>query len=318
MNVIYMASGTFAVPTLAALAGGEHTLLRVITQPARPAGRKGKLRPTPIAEACHDLGVAVEEWADVNSPESVSQLESLSPDVICVADFGQMIRSHARATARRSVFNLHGSILPVLRGAAPVNWAIIRGLESTGVTTFELVDEMDAGPIYLTHEVRITPEVRADELREQLAVIGAELVIRTLAGLADGSVVGKEQDAAAMTLAPKLSRVDGVVDWRQPAEAIRNRIHGTWPWPGAKAILKSQSGKQVELIISKAAVAFGEGTGLMPGTLNDQLHVVTGQGILELLEVKPAGKRLMGWAAFVNGHRPTAGDSFNLTGTEDE
>ncbi len=315
MNVIYMASGTFAVPTLAALAAGEHTLLRVITQPARPAGRKGALRATPIAAACGDLGVEVLEWANVNSAESVAQLTARAPDVICVADFGQMVRAQARATASRSVFNLHGSVLPALRGAAPVNWAIINGQSTTGVTTFELVDKMDAGPIYLTQEVPITPEMRADELRAELATVGAEVVTRTLAGLADGSLVARDQDASAMSLAPKLSRADGVIDWRVSAEAIRNRIHGTWPWPGAKAVLHCQSGKQIELVIAKAALAGDSEAGeYAPGSLNDHLHVVTGQGCLELLEVKPAGKRLMDWASFVNGHRPVVGDCFNQDG----
>lgn len=317
MKIAYMASGTFAVPTLVALAAGEHELVRVITQPARPAGRKGKLRPTPIAEACAEMGIEFAEWEDVNSPESIAALAAMSLDAICVADFGQMVRADARATAGRSVFNLHGSVLPALRGAAPVNWAIIRGMASTGVTTFELVDQMDAGPIYLTAEVPITPDMRADDLRESLAAVGADVVCQTLTGLADGSLMGVEQDLAGVTFAPKLKRTDGMIDWTASAESIRNRIHGTWPWPGGKAVLQSQSGKQTELIIARASLVESPEGGV-PGTLNDTLHVLTGQGWLEILEVKPAGKRLMDWASFVNGHRPMPGDSFKQIGTDHE
>jgi len=308
MRVIFCGSGKLCVPSLRAVRASEHKLAAVVTQPARRAGRGRKTRGTPAAEASVELGIEPVECADINAHESLDLLRSLAADVICVADFGQFLSDAACETARFGAFNVHASLLPELRGAAPVNWAIIRGHARTGVTTFSLVKQMDAGDIYLQEAVDIDPSETAEDLGARLAELGAALAGRTLDLLAEGKAERRPQDHSAATFAPVLTKSDGVIDWSADAEAVRNGIHGTWPWPGGQAVLRRAAG-DVSVILGRAEVAEGAARG-EPGVLDDELCVATGAGRLRALQVKPAGKRLMDWQAFVNGARLAAGDRF--------
>ena len=280
MNVILMSSGSFGVPTLRAIADGGHRLVRIISQPARPAGRKGKLRPTPIADAAAELGEPVTECPNVNDPAFVAELTALQADVICVVDFGQIIRAPARDSARLGAFNLHGSVLPALRGAAPVNRAILDGLTRTGVTTFHLVDEVDAGDVYLTAEIPIDPAETSDTLRVRLADIGAPLVVQTLDGLDAGTLTATAQDHTLATDAHKLHRSDGFADFTDTAKAIRRRIHGLWPWPGVHAVFCPAEGKLRDVILARVETVEGDASHLAPGTLDKELRIATGEGFL--------------------------------------
>ena len=317
MKVVFFGSGTFAVPSLAAVAASAHELVRIVTQPARPAGRGGKVRPTPVAAAAEQMGREVVECADVNSAKAIEAVAACGADVICVADFGQRVRQPMREAARLGALNVHGSILPELRGASPVNWAIIRGLERTGVTTFRLVDAMDAGAIYLTRETAIEPGETAEQLRARLAELGAQALCETLDGLAAGSLEATEQDHTKTTRAPKLKKSDGRIDWRADAKTIRNLIHGAWPWPGGQAVLARQAGGDVAIVIARATVEDSGGGGESPGTFDDELWVQTGAGRLRIEQIKPAGKRLMAWADFVNGYRIAPGDRFAAVEADD-
>ena len=307
MRVIFCGSGKLSVPSLRAVRASEHELAAVITQPARRAGRGRKTRRTPVAEAAVGLGVEPIECADINAPESLDMLRSLEADVICVADYGQFIRDAACETARCGTFNVHASLLPELRGAAPVNWAILRGCRRTGVTTFSLVKQMDAGDIYLQEAVDIDPSETAEDLAARLAELGAALAGRTLDLLAAGRAERRPQDHAKATFAPVLTKSDGVIDWSADAEAVRNRIHGTWPWPGGQAVLQRAAAGDVDVILGRAEVAEGAARG-EPGVLDEERCLATGAGRLRVLQIKPAGKRLMDWQAFVNGARLAAGD----------
>ena len=312
MRVLFCGSGEFAVPSLRAVAAGRHRIVKVLTQPARPAGRGGKLRPTPVAEAARSLVLDVWECQDINADDAVAGIHSDAPDVICVADFGQFIREPARRCARIDAINLHASLLPELRGAAPVNWAVLRGCRRTGVTTFSLVDKMDAGPVYLQVETDIRPDETALELRARLAEFGAGVVCRTLDLLESGQAQGVPQDESRMTLAPKLRKSDGRIDWTKDAQAVCNVIHGTWPWPGGHAILRRKDGREFEVVIARActqgaAAEQGSSTG-EPGRVDGELCVATGNGRLRVVEIQPAGKRVMTWRDFVNGYRLTEGD----------
>jgi methionyl-tRNA formyltransferase len=226
-----------------------------------------------------------------------------------VVDFGQMIRRAARR-AVGVAFNLHASLLPALRGAAPVNWAIIRGHATTGVTTFRLVDSLDAGPIFVQRSTPISPEETAEELRDRLAALGAEAVAETLAMVA---AAGRpvEQDHARATSAPKLTKADGRIDFSADAAQIVRRIHGTWPWPGGQARYVSPAGRNVEVIIARAAVAAGTAgeTGEC-GAVCPDLTVSAGAGRVRIIQIKPAGGRLMEFRAFVNGYRVGVGARF--------
>ncbi len=309
MRVVFCGSGTFAVHSLRAILAGAHELVGIITQPPRRAGRGGHLRPTPIAEFATDLGIAVNECDDINSDAAVQYLRDLAADVMFVAEYGQFIHAPAREASALGAFNLHASVLPELRGAAPINWAIIRGFKQTGLSTFAIVGPMDAGAVYATVETDIDPAETSDELRERLAVIGADLVCRTLDMLESGQGQPVEQDESKVTFAPLLKKADGRIDFTLPAEDVRNLIHGTWPWPGAQAILKRQKGSDVRVVIARAVVEESQ-LQLAPGTVDGELMIATGRGRLKIDQLKPAGKRLMAWRDFVNGYHVTEGDLF--------
>lgn len=312
MRVFYFGSGTFSVPSLRAIAASKHDIVGIFTQPARPAGRGGKVRPTAIATAAAELGLPVIECPDVNSDEAMSQLEAARPDVICVADFGQLIGERVLEFPSCKTFNLHGSSLPQLRGAAPVNWAIIRGCKITGVSTFRVVRKMDAGPIYLNQAAKIGPDETADELRTRLAELGTKVVCDTLDLLASGDAPCFEQDEAEITLAPRLKKADGLLDFSADAESLHNLIRGTWPWPGGHSVFRRNDGQCYEVTIARASVAQGEAMGF-PGCLDGELFVSTGKGRLCIEQIKPAGKKLMAWRDFVNGYRVDEGDVFVQT-----
>jgi len=335
MRIVFCGSGLVGVPSLRAILAAGHDVARIITQPARPAGRGGKLRPTPIADFAREANLPFEEVADVNADDVVASVADDAPDVIVVADFGQMVRSAIRVCARIDTFNLHASLLPKLRGAAPIQWAIIRGYRTTGVTTFSLTDRMDAGNLYLQKDTEIRTDEAVGELRDRLAAIGADAVTETLDLLASGDARPQPQDDALATRAPMLKKSDGHIDWTRDAESIRNLIHGTWPWPGGQAVFHRADGRDVAVTIARARAhtdapaldtprrasrdesrsnsaassrAACQGPAEKPGSLGDDLRISTGKGRLEVLQIRPAGKSLMNWRDFVNGYRVAAGD----------
>ena len=315
MRIAFLGSGEFGLPTLRALAG-RHDVAGVFTQPARPAGRGGKLRPTPVHELADELGLPVAEMEDVNSGANVFVLSRLNAEAIVVVDFGQMIGPDVLAATRLGAYNLHGSLLPALRGAAPVNWAILRGCKTTGVTAFRVVKRMDAGDIFVQRETPISIDETAEELRARLSELGVETVLETIELLAAGRTAGRPQDESQATKAPKLSKADGRIEFAAPAEEVRNRIHGCWPWPGGQARYvgadgsttsgSPPSGKTADVILARAR-AHETDADAPPGTVLDDLAVATGRGRLEIVEIKPAGGRRMGWRDFVNGHRVKPG-----------
>jgi methionyl-tRNA formyltransferase len=311
MRLVFCGSSEFAVPTLRRLCASGQDLAGVFTQPPRPAGRGGKLRETEIDRVCGELGLRAVRTSDINGVEALAALREMRPDVTVVADFGQFIHAPARAVARRDTINLHASLLPLLRGAAPINWALLEGHEITGVSTFSLVDAMDAGDVYFQRARAIPADWTAEELRDALAADGADLVVETLEAIGSGvRPLGQDHDAA--TRAPLLKKSDGRVDFAASAAACRNRIHGTWPWPGARAVLHRRQGKPLQVTFARAAAKDEEPdeAGLPPGTLDASLRVATGSGRLEVLQLKPAGKRTMDWRDFVNGYRVQPADRF--------
>jgi len=308
-----MGSGWFGVPTLAALCEAGHAVVRVYTQPSRPAGRGGHVRGTPAGEAARRLGLDVRECANVNAPEAVAEIRALAADVIVVVDFGQIMRAPVRGAAAHGAINLHGSLLPLLRGAAPVNWAMIQGLSVTGVTTFSLVDAVDAGDVYARAQTEIDPRETAEELKVRLAEIGAGVMVRTLAAVAAGTRP-VPQDHALATSAPRLTKHDGVIDWARSAEEIRGLVHGTWRWPGGQAVFAGSTHTTSVTLARVECVPPSCPAGILPasclGTVLADGTVVTGDGRLRVLELQPAGKRPMSWKDFVNGHRVAVGDRF--------
>jgi len=309
MRVVFCGSGTFATPSLRAIIASGHEVVGVVTQPPRRAGRGGRLRATEVAALADGLGLGVLETPDINADHAAGVIAAARPDAICVAQFGQMVSARVRELAATDAFNLHGSLLPDLRGAAPVNWAIIRGLRRTGVTTFSLVDRMDAGDVYLRAATDIAPGERADHLLARLAHLGAESVCQTLDLLSGGQAERFPQDHDRATYAPRLTKADGIIRWGAEAQTLCNLIHGTWPWPGGRTVFARQGGRMLAVTIASACVVPGA-AGRPAGEIDSDLTVATGEGRLRITEIKPAGKRLMSWQDFVNGYRAAEGDCF--------
>ncbi|HNX26097.1 MAG TPA: methionyl-tRNA formyltransferase [Phycisphaerae bacterium] len=309
MRIIFCGSGTFALPSFEAVADSRHDLVLAVTQPPRKSGRGGKINPTVIAQAAYRRGIDCLETQDINSTEALRILQSCNANVMVVAEYGQFIREAARKSVSRACFNLHGSILPALRGAAPVNRAVINGDAESGVTTFELVDKMDAGAVYRTEKVQITPNETAGELREKLAAVGTKVVLATLDDIEAGIAQPVEQDASLATFAPKLQKSDGYVDFEQSVGRVYDRIRGCSPWPGAAADFAKADGKTTRVIITRSEIASGQARGAA-GTIDDEFCVATGDGRLKILEIQPAGRKNMDFKSFVNGYRVLPGDRF--------
>ena len=302
MRIVFLGTGDFAVPALRALVGGGHTVTTVISQPDRPAGRGRAVRPTPVHAAADELSLAHVQTEDVNGPDVLERFGDAEIGV--VAAFGQKIGRAALDALTRGCVNIHGSLLPKYRGAAPFQWAILNGESSTGVTVFQLDERWDAGPIWGRREIPVGETETADELHDRLALAGAELIVETLSQIESGQARPLTQDASQATRAPKLSRADAAIDWSQSAAQVVRRIHGLWSWPAATCEFVSRSGKRERVQLARARVVDAIATPTLdmpPGGFCDDNAVQTGQGRVRLLEIKPAGGRLMPFEAFANG-----------------
>jgi methionyl-tRNA formyltransferase len=305
VRVIFLGTPAFAVPTLEKILEAGHTVLAVISQPDRPKGRSQALSTSPVKEAALRHGLPVFQPERIKRPEVVSQLAALPADVIVVVGYGQIIPQSIIDLPRYGILNVHASLLPKYRGAAPIQWAIANGESITGVTTMRIDAGLDTGDMLLRAETEIGPEESAIELGARLAPMGADLLIETLARI--DTLVPQKQDASQATYAPILKKEDGWIDWRSPALAIHNRVRGLLPWPGAYTRFRGQT-----LHIWKSHVK-DAGAG-QPGrvrSVGKSLQVVCGDGsVLELLELQLEGKKRMGGEAFANGQRLQENENF--------
>lgn len=293
-----MGTPAFAVRSLTLLAE-RHDVVEVFTQPDRPAGRGRKLRSSPVKCRAEELGLPVFQPTSVRDDESLACLAGHAPEVIAVVGYGQFIPKRIRELAPHGCVNVHSSLLPKYRGAAPVNWALARGETRTGVTTIRLERELDAGDILLAREIDIGRHETASHLQERLAPVGAQLLIETLAGLESGTLKPKPQDHAAATRAPLLRREDGLADWSLTAEEIHNRMRGFDPWPGIFSFFRGQ-----RLRILDARPHTFEG--IEPGSLQihgNQFLVGCGKGCLVLEQVQLEGRNRVGALDFARGSR---------------
>ncbi len=311
MNIVYLGSGEFGVESLDALLQSRHNLQFIVTQPPRPAGRGRKSTPTPVACWASAHLIRFVETEDINTPEIRREIAGYEPDLIVVIAFGQKIDKELINLPPRGAINIHGSLLPKYRGAAPINWAIINGETETGVSIITLAEKMDAGQILAQQKTEILPDETADELHDRLAKIAAPLLLETIDRIADGTVVYSEQDHSQATLAPKLKKSDGFLDFNEPGEVLARKIRGLWPWPGAQArYISKKTQKSLQVTIARAATVKERPTDLQPGVLDEDLNVVCGSGGLKIIQIKPAGSRLMNFKDFVNGQQTQPGDVF--------
>ena len=255
MKIIFLGSGEFGIPSLDALRKSSHKLTAVVTQSPQPAGRGRKIYPTAVGLWAKANSIHCIETDDVNSPEVIATAAQHRPDLAVVAAFGQKVGKELIELSAKGTINIHSSLLPKYRGAAPINWAIINGDTHTGITIFSLVEKMDAGPICAQAQTEILPDETADHLHDRLAELASLLLLDTIEKIADGSIVYTEQDHTKATLARKLKKTDGFIDFGEPAEILRRKILGLWSWPGASAnYVSKKTGKCVQITFALARV----------------------------------------------------------------
>jgi methionyl-tRNA formyltransferase len=305
MRVLFYGTPAFALPTLHALLA-RHRVVAVVTQPDRPRDRGQRAHASPVKEVALEQGIPVLQPVRLRDPGWPERLGEHSPDVAVVAAFGQILPPAILGVPARGSINVHASLLPRYRGAAPIAWAIIRGETETGITTFQMDAGMDTGAILLQRPTPIGAEETAGELAGRLSVLGAELLVETLDRLA--TLTPRPQDSRAATLAPRLRKEDGLLEWTEPAAVLVARVRGLNPWPGAVAL-----GPGGRLLIWRARSIAGEGE---PGVLTaaaGRLAVGTGAGLLEPIEVQPENRRAMDWGAYLRGARLGPGAPLGAT-----
>ncbi|MFO7958471.1 MAG: methionyl-tRNA formyltransferase [Candidatus Brocadiia bacterium] len=315
MRLLFFGSPDFSVPTLRVLHRDEHDIALVVTRPDRPRGRGREPAATAVKKAAAELGLEVYQPETVNSEAAVTRFRGTRADLAVVIAYGEILSRDVLASTERGFINVHASLLPDYRGAAPINWAVMRGEETTGVSVIRMSPELDAGPILATREVPIGPAETAGELHDRLAEVGAEAAADVVNRMEEGlPVEERPQPEEGRFFARKLTKEDGMMDWSRKAEDIRNRVRGLRPWPGAYSYLESADGRvRVELLRVETAEADGDGE--PPGTVlraDDQEGIVvqTGDGTVRLTELKPAGGRAMSDVDFLHGHPVEPGDRF--------
>ncbi len=304
-NLVFCGTPRFAVPTLEKLVASGFVVSLVITQPDRPRGRGLELAPSPVKVRALELGLPITQPERIkNNPEFQSHITSLNPDAIIVVGYGRMIPQWMLDLPRYGNINLHASLLPKYRGAAPIQWAIACGESVTGVTTMRIDSGLDTGDILLQKEVQIALEDTAETLSPRLATVGAALVVETLRSLQAGKVQPHPQDKAKATFAPILKKEDGRIDFHRTAQEIYNRLRGFQPWPGAFTAFR---GKNLQVWAAKPVP-----NRIEPGELavhDGRLFVGSGGSTaLELIELQPEGKKRMAAKDFVHGYHPTTGE----------
>jgi methionyl-tRNA formyltransferase len=305
-----MGSPQFAVPSLEAIHSSAHDVVAVVTQPDRPVGRSLKVHPPAVKVAAQALNIPILQPSTTKTPDFIDQISAFGPDILVVVAYGEILRKNVLDLCPAGAVNLHASLLPKYRGAAPIPWAILNGETETGCTTMQMSLEMDAGPLYLQERCIIHDSDTTETLTRKLSELGAPLLILTLDLIEKNAMVPVTQDVSAVTFAPKLKKENGRVDWNRPADWISRQIRAFDPWPGTFSKIAN-----TELKFWLAQPVEGK-TPEKPGTiinvLKHALLTAAGEGtILQLVEVQPQSKPRMTAHEFAIGYRIKAGDSFS-------
>jgi methionyl-tRNA formyltransferase len=319
LRVVYFGTPQFAVPCLDKLLGSRHVVCGVITQPDRPKGRGQRLQPTPVKATALRHGVPVFQPDRLRTPDVRATLDSWAPDLGVVVAYGKLIPEDLLALPRLGMINVHASLLPKYRGAAPIQRAVIDGETETGVTIMQVIKALDAGDMLARARCPIGPDETSDVLERRLSELGADLLLDVVDRLSHGPVTGEPQDHTLATYAARLTKAEGLIDWTLPAGAIHNRVRGLYPWPHAYTFLGTE-----RLIILTTGVPAAEAglqtrlqqSNALPGTIlsadSDGIRVATGHGgQIVILQVQPEGRRAMSVRDFLGGHPLTAGTSFS-------
>jgi len=307
MRLVYMGTPQFAVPPLQALVEAGHEIIGVVTRTDKPVGRGKTLAAPPVKRAAVDRGLPVMQPGRVRDAAFVEQLRTLAPDAIIVAAYGQILPKDILTLPKFGCLNIHASLLPRYRGAAPINWAIVRGEKESGVTIMQMDEGMDTGAILTQERIPIEDADTAGTLSEKLSLLGARMITAALQLFASGNLVPTAQDASKATLAPLLKKENGIIDWTLSAVEIRNRVRGFSPWPGAYSFLD----RKIHKILAAETVSGPGEAGLLYVREKNILEIGTGSGLLRILTIQPEGKRPMTAAEFIRGHRDLAGKKFS-------
>jgi methionyl-tRNA formyltransferase len=310
MRLLMMGTGTFAEPTFQALLGSQHDVVGLVTNPDRPSGREREMVRRIKAMAV-ERGVPVAQPESVNSPEGIAAVSALGPDLLVVAAFGQILSADVLNAARNGGINVHASLLPKYRGAAPIAWAIWNGETHTGVTIIRMSTKLDAGDMLAQEAVEILPEETEGELESRLAPLGARLALAVIGQIASGTSNGVKQDPGQVTKAPKLKKEHGLIDWSQPAARVCCQIRAVQPWPTAYTFWHRPDHQPLRLIVTQAAAIPGRNdcpAGTVAAVTNETLAIAAGSGAVSLRKLQPAGKRVMDAAEFLRGHRVQLGE----------
>ncbi len=320
MRLIMFGTGPFAVPTFEALIQSPHEVVALFTRPIADSGKRRKTAENPTRDVAIGAGLSVFDPKNVNDPESVEQLLNFKADLFVVCDYGQILSRNCLAASKLGGINLHGSLLPKYRGAAPINWAIFQGDPVTGITIIHMTSKLDGGPCLIKAETEIGPQETAEQIEPRLAKLGVGPVLQAVDILEnwDGnSPIGQSQDPAQATRAPRLKKSDGKINWSRSAVEIVNQIRAFQPWPGTFTIWNNETLKQPLRIIIHQATALPEqnpSSGKVPGSVlvadGTDLIIQTGSGQISIETLQPAGKRVMPISDFLRGRSPAIDDVF--------
>ena len=307
-----MGTGPFAAPTFRGLFQTHHSVVALVTGPLRPQRSRRVVTVTPMRDVAHEHGTEIFDPEDVNTRESQTHLAKYEADLLVVCDYGQILTSETLATANFGGINLHSSLLPRYRGAAPINWAIYHGETETGVTVIHMTPKVDAGPCIAQAQTPIEPDETAVELEQRLSEMGSWLTRRAIDSVESGELEALPQDPALASRAPRLKKTDGQIGWTRPAAAIRNQVRALEPWPKTYTFWRRSTGSAVRLIPGPVSVEATPDPPLPPGTVVDaqegRLVVATGDGAVCLRTIQPAGKRMLDVAEFLRGYHVRPGD----------
>jgi methionyl-tRNA formyltransferase len=305
MRIVFMGTPEFAVPSLEALLASEDQVVGVVTQPDRPKGRGHQLVASPVKLVAERAGIPILQPLKIRTPEFLQAVSAWKPDLIAVTAFGRILHTPILQLPPMGCVNVHGSLLPKYRGAAPVQWAVINGETETGITTMLMDEGMDTGPMLLQEKLDILPDDTAGTLASRLAELGGRLLVKTIAQLKAGSIIPTKQDDGQATLAPLLKKEDGLIDWTMNATALADRVRGLAPWPGAYTFFGPERWN-VWKAVSRAGATVDK-PGMIVAVNKQAILVATGEGVLEIREIQTANSKRMSVGQFLAGHRVTAG-----------
>jgi len=300
MRIVFIGAGEIGVPTLQALLKSEYAVVAIVTQPDKPVGRAQKIEPPPIKKAMAGSKMPILQPARIKEPEAIEEIRTLAPDVIVVAAYGQILPRDVLEIPKVACLNLHASLLPRWRGAAPIQAAIAAGDQETGITVMYMDEGVDTGDILLQRRIEIRPDESGGSLHDRLAQIAPDALLESLGLLVKGSAPRIPQDNTLVTYAPKLKREDGKIDWSEPAEAIERKIRAFNPWPGAFMAIDGRNLK----IFSASIVDLSGKPGEILGS-EKEFIIAAGERALSLDEVQLEGKRRMSATEFLRGHAST-------------